>query len=268
MKKINVTDLNEYLFCSRKLWLRMIKGFRGMLTLPMVKGKFKHQIIEHFSNSEENIVSGILSSVSELEVIELYRKNCRLLCQRIFSENFNMVRAFKIDEENFWNDFWKDFEPEIELRAKIIFEFLSKNIFGESLWQILEPKYKTELKISSEKLGLAGRIDRLEIWKDEIIPFELKNKKADSKPYDSDVVQLVAYALLLEDNYSCNIRKGFIQYKDKKVDLAISDELKKDVLVLIDEVKRIDEQSCPPIQENFKKCETCNLKEVCFKFIE
>lgn len=268
MKKINVTDLNEYLFCARKLWLRMIKGFRGMLTLPMVKGKLKHQIIENFSKSEENLVSGLVSLASKPEIIELYRKNCRLLCRRVFSENSNLINSFKIAEENFWNDFWTDFEPEIELRARVIFEFLSKNIFGGSLWQMLEPKYKTELKIASEKLGLTGRIDRLEIWKDEIIPFELKNKKSDNKMYDSDIVQLVAYALLLDDSYSCSIRKGFIQYKDKKVDLAISDELKKDVLELIDKVRRIDDERCPPIQENFKKCDTCNLKEHCFKFIE
>ena len=261
---INVTDLNEYLFCQRKLYLK-IKGIKSPPTMPMIKGMLKHKIIEAFSKGEENLISGIISQLNDEEILELYRKNCFMLCQNIFSNYSNMVKGFRIEFDNFWKDFWDSLEPEIALRTKVISQLISKRIFSQQLWQQIEPKYKIELKMKSEKLGIEGRVDRVEIGKDEITPYEIKNKKA-SDFYESDAIQLTAYSMLLEDNFFTSVKKGIIQYKDKRLILNIDEQLREKVRMLISKIMLMGNEPCPPISENFKKCQSCGMKEECFKF--
>ena len=263
---INVTDLNEYMFCPRKIYLQKIKGFRLRPTLPMIKGRLKHIIIEDFSKGEENLVSGIGSVLNSEQILELYRKNCFMLCQNVFSEHSNLVRGFRIEMDGFWKEFWGTFEEEILLRADAISDIISKGIFGADLWNNIEPKYESEMKIESERLGMRGRVDRVEVWKEKIVPCEIKNKIS-AQFYESDAIQLAAYAMLLEERFSKAIAKGVVQYKDKKLVVDIDGRIREKVKMIMNGINKLNEQPCPPISENFKKCNSCNLKEECFKFM-
>ena len=263
---INVTDLTGYLFCRRKVYLEKIKGIRSKPTIQMIKGKLKHNIIEFFSKGEERLITGIVSRMNDDELFELYRKNCFLLCQNVFLENSMLVKNFRIEMEKFWNEFWQSFESDTRLRVKIISALLAKGIYGQQLWESLEPKYKSELKVLSEKLGLAGRIDRLEVWKDKVIPYEIKDRIF-SQPYESEMVQIAAYAMMLEEAFSRVIDEGIIQYRNKNLNVSIDEKLRGKVRLLVDELRELQNNPCPPICENFKKCESCMIKEQCFNFV-
>lgn len=96
------------------------------------------------------------------------------------------------------------------------------------------------------------------------IPYEIKNTSI-AKPYESDILQLASYAILLEDNFNVVVAEGIIQYKNKKVKIEIDDGRKQKVFDIIESINNFSPANMPKIIENFNKCRHCGLKDECFK---
>ena len=64
----------------------------------------------------------------------------------------------------------------------------------------------------SNKHRLKGRPDLLLKQGNVIIPVEVKTGKTPTRPYDSHVMQLVAYCVLVEENYGIRPPYGIIRY--------------------------------------------------------
>ncbi len=100
-------------------------------------------------------------------------------------------------------------------RALRITPLLQKGLSGEELWHALTPKVKTEYSIQSKKLGLKGRIDRLELYDTRLLPVELKSGNPPQEGvWDGHRIQVAAYALMLEDIFSTIVPEAIVQYVD------------------------------------------------------
>jgi CRISP-associated protein Cas1 len=128
------------------------------------------------------------------------------------------------------------------------------------------------LDLESEGLELKGRVDCLRKRDGQLIPYEHKKgrsaKSPDGKPdaWSSDRLQIIAYALLVEEYTGKEILEGRIRYHADNVMVRVSiDENARQYLK--DSITRARElQSSverPPVTSNERLCVKCSLAPVC-----
>ena len=176
-----------------------------------------------------------------------------------------IILDFQINKEELVKKILKDFSGDLKLRIVSIKEKLKQGFLKQELWNNLDSLFVSELRLESSLLGLRGRADRVEIVKstNEIIPYEVKNRE--EKVYHSDEIQLAAYALLLEEHYKTKVTRAFIESGNNKQEIPITEELRKEVLELIEKIRNMENQAPPAMQSNFKKCQSCEFQEECMK---
>ena len=142
---------------------------------------------------------------------------------------------------------------------------------GRELHASLERKHKDSMHVVSARLGLQGRVDFIRSEKEDLIPVEVKRGRARRTEaglagWPSDVLQVGAYAMLLEDLRKTSVRHARIHYaRDSAwVHVAVTDDLRNDVRKAIAEARRLSASSRrPPVAENRNLCTHCSLSGVC-----
>jgi CRISPR-associated exonuclease Cas4 len=66
------------------------------------------------------------------------------------------------------------------------------------------------VEVTSERLMLRGRMDALIDEAGEVAPYEVKAMVPPMRPWPGQVLQLAAYALLLEERYGQPVRRGYL----------------------------------------------------------
>ncbi|MGB9778901.1 MAG: CRISPR-associated protein Cas4 [Candidatus Bathyarchaeales archaeon] len=121
----------------------------------------------------------------------------------------------------------------------------------------------------SKGLQLQGVVDCIiKTVKGEYVPVEYKNMNSDKgKAYMDHKYQLVAYALLVEENFGTVVRRGFVNYIPEKLILKfeITRSMKSYVKRVVGHIKRIiREEKLPPIRVAQNKCQGgCGHKQTC-----
>lgn len=256
-KLINITDITGYLFCQRKIYLKLIKGIKEPANKKMILGMLRHKIFDDFNKNEQLIVESITKPKSIREIKALYYDSLTSTINKVLSYYSKMLKTWGIGKNEF-DEVKEKIENEIEIKIESMNKGIENGFLGKELWENLKPKFLTEIELISEKFGLKGRVDRIEI-SDSIIPYELKSRE---NIFDSDKIQLAAYALLLEDNFKKKIDFGIIETKTKREEVIINEEMKKHVLEIADKIRNMTNAE---ITSNFAKCENCGLKEECFQ---
>jgi len=260
---INVTELTEYLYCPRKLYLKKIKQIREPFTLPMLRGMLKHKILDYFNRDEPEMIQSIQSQLSEKEVEALYKLLLEQKVHKVLTKHKSQIANFKLNTSDFYNELLEKSSLDIKEKSNSCYRFLCLGFLGQSLWKNITPKFQTELQLISESLELKGRIDKVEITDSKIIPYEIKTRQ---DIFESDKIQLAAYALLLESEFNKQISSGIIQSESKKEEIQINKELKDKVIEIKNQIKQLSSfDSVPEMQSNFKKCESCSLKKICLE---
>ena len=139
--KISVSLLSSYLYCSRKLFLEKVLLLEEPPKESLVLGSVRHETYDSINRKEEEIVTSItkkatlesIESVYKQKYLQILRKAIVNNKKRLEEVNINMLDAYK-----------KSFRfiiDESSTRAMNIFNFMeSNNVFGDELWQRLEPK--------------------------------------------------------------------------------------------------------------------------------
>jgi CRISPR-associated exonuclease Cas4 len=125
---------------------------------------------------------------------------------------------------------------------------------------------KVEKPLVSERFGLIGRPDYLVETEDGIIPVEIKSARAPAsgQPYDSHVLQLAAYCLLVEDLLDADVAWGIIRYRDAEVRVAYTEELRILLLDVLDDMRaaRLAEDVHRSHDEP-GRCANCRMRDIC-----
>ena len=126
--------------------------------------------------------------------------------------------------------------------------------------------------LSSGALGLQGVVDCIiKTAEGEYMPVEYKNMNSDNGKVCMDhKYQLVAYALLMEENYDTVVKRGFVDYIPESliVQFGITAEMKTHVKRVLGHIKRIiRDEELPPVRVAKYKCVGgCGHKQVCQQF--
>jgi CRISPR-associated exonuclease Cas4 len=106
----------------------------------------------------------------------------------------------------------------------------------------------------SKTLNLAGKPDYLIKEGDHIFPVELKTGKTPRYPYQNHTMQLMAYCLLVEENFNVRPAGGYIKYPGKEFKIAYTEEAKKSLQSLVSEIlekkKTGEELLCDHFEHN------------------
>lgn len=129
-----------------------------------------------------------------------------------------------------------------------------------------------DLFLESEELGLRGRVDALRTRDGQIIPYEHKRGRSardpDNQPqaWESDRLQILAYAYLVETALGIPIPEGRIRYHADNVlvHVPLDDAGRQAVRQAIEQARLLRQSPLrPPITDNERLCAGCSLAPVC-----
>ncbi|MBD3361340.1 CRISPR-associated protein Cas4 [Candidatus Woesearchaeota archaeon] len=269
---VSVTTLTSYLYCPRKLFLERVEGYVEIPRGVLVKGAVKHRVFDELTSSEEQLISSLKKSFDWDTTFEQYKSYFSRILRRAVLKSAKQIKMAQLNPMAVFNEFQLFFSKEAETRARYVFDFMQKNkIDGSELWSQLVPKIKSEYKVSSQVLDLSGKIDRVEVYPEQLIPIEIKSGNPPREgAWENHKVQLAAYALLLEDKFGIKVSEGVIHYVDanQKIDVSINPFLREQVKELIKNVKLLfKSRKIPPIAENKNKCAVCGLRKKCHSLV-
>jgi CRISPR-associated protein Cas1 len=150
--------------------------------------------------------------------------------------------------------------------------FAGRTLHEEMRQREQEAGHWHELTLSSERLGLVGKFDYLRRRDRGLIPYELKRGGAQRQTgapaavWDSDRIQLGAYALLLEEFSGETIHEGRVHYHRDQITVRvpIDASLRADVSQSVARAQALRQQvERPPIASNDRLCLRCSLAPVC-----
>ena len=266
---LSVTHLSSYLYCPRKLYLQRVLGLYEPIKEALVKGTIRHKVYENINLADQELVKSIKKLVELEELKGKYHQRYREILLDVIKEHKDELKKFDLKPEDLFKNVWPLILAESETRANTIHNFITKhNIFGDELWAKLIPKIESELRIESEKLGLKGVIDQIEIYESGFVPIELKTGKSPNEGvWPGHRIQLVAYALLMEDKFNTEIKEGFVHYLDSKErrHITINPFMKIEIRELVSKVNGLlSSEKIPEFENNQNKCFNCGLKKECY----
>jgi CRISPR-associated exonuclease Cas4 len=119
----------------------------------------------------------------------------------------------------------------------------------------------------SKRLLMAGKPDYL--IKDrngDLIPVEVKSSNAPraGRPYESHLMQLAAYFLLLEDVLQRPVPYGLIRYRNRTMRVANTDELRTRLMDIIAQMRRLMAREVARRNHNrVQRCSRCSVAHAC-----
>jgi len=262
-----VTDLITYLYCPRKLYLQKVLRIKPQLKDSILKkGTIKHQVFEKFSEKEQELIRSIKPN-SNLEEIKItYQKNYTNILLNLIKNYKSDLNKLKIKPGKLFQSSISVYIKESELRSSTIYNLIQeKQIYGEELCKTI-PKYLTEVKIESSKLGLRGVIDKIEILDKKHIPIELKSgSMPEFGVWPGHQIQITSYIMLMQNQFE-NVDQGVIHYIDHNIKrkVIINDILQNEVIELKEQtLETLNSPDIPQKLTNLSKCKSCQFKEKC-----
>lgn len=112
---------------------------------------------------------------------------------------------------------------------------------------------------------LVGKPDYLVEQDDgNIIPVEVKSGMAPNRPWEGQVLQLAAYCLLVEANYGVRPSHGILQYRDSAFAIEYTEDLRLDLLDVLDEMRSIGpDEDVLPDHNQPQRCARCGVRDQC-----
>ncbi|MBW2983735.1 CRISPR-associated protein Cas4 [Candidatus Woesearchaeota archaeon] len=265
---ISVTSLSGYLYCPRKLFLTHVLGLVEVPKEVLVKGSIRHETYDSINKIEEELVKSITKKPTLKALTSKYETEYTKILKDAVNSYRDKLKELNLDQSETFNKILPYFIRESQIRSLNLFSFIEKEgLLGEELWQSLIPKIRSEIKINSQNLQLKGIIDQIEVWKNRLVPVELKTGKMPfGGVWPGHRIQLGCYALLLEEKYGSTINYGYVHYLDheEKRLIKINHFLRSEINDLIKKVQALMvSQEIPGFCGNENKCNACGLKETC-----
>lgn len=132
------------------------------------------------------------------------------------------------------------------------------------------------MAVSSSELGICGECDVVEFKRSEqgitmfglegkysVIPIEYK--RGEPKENESDIMQLTAQAMCLEEMLCCEIPYGFIFYGERRrrIKVEFDSALRNRTKEMILEMHDYFAKGYTPKVKRSKSCNACSLKNIC-----
>jgi CRISPR-associated exonuclease Cas4 len=166
---------------------------------------------------------------------------------------------------------WQDNLRTIE--GAILHEKTHDNTIKESRGDLIISR---GMGIFSTSLGLTGACDVVEFHRSSegisifgrdgtYKPVPVEYKRGKPKEDESDVLQLCAQAICLEEMLLCEIPEAFLFYGETKrrLKIILNEALRDRVRVIAKEMHELYDRRHTPKAKPSKSCKSCSLNEIC-----
>jgi len=234
-----------------------------------VIGSIRHETYDLINKNEKDIVISIQRKVPKEDIQDLYKLHYSEHLRKAIRYHKERLETLGINLGDVFKSLWPLIMEESLTRGNNVYNFIETHlVFGEKLWELLIPKVVSEFKIISRKLELIGIIDQVEHWQTGLVPVEIKTGNAPSIGiWPGHKMQIIAYAMLLEDHYKRPVKEGFVFYLDSKEKrhVAINPFMKYELKETITKVKStLSSKELPDFTTSKNKCNKCGLREKCY----
>ena len=118
----------------------------------------------------------------------------------------------------------------------------------------------------SERHLLAGKPDYVVARGEHLIPVEVKPGRIAGRPYLSDVLQLAAYCLLVEENFDQPPPYAILKYATATFPVEYTPQLRRQLLVTMESMRRdLTKAEVAPNHHSHRRCRACGHREQCGK---
>jgi len=116
----------------------------------------------------------------------------------------------------------------------------------------------------SRRYLLTGKPDYIVAQDEDLIPVEVKPRRTAERPYDSDVLQLAAYCLLIEDNLGKVPPYGILKYSQATFAIEYTPQLRHHLLDTMGSMHRdLRAEEVPPSHDSPRRCHACGHRDHC-----
>ena len=288
---ISVSSIRTYMYCPLKLYLqneideeinnelllnKTMKELRidlqDLFQRNLRRLKKDMEIAEIEENLSRNIEDYIKNSIAILE--NSYLKDNNTSEEEIKGQNHLENKEIATDEINKINDLKSEIKNEVYFNMKILALKSQKAMIlnekdGNQIAELFFPSSMYSYLIKDQQLELVGTCDKIEIIEGKYYPINIKSSNPPLKgTWDNDAIELVANALLIEQEFDTEVFVGFIDYLkigDKRP-VVMDANLRKGLFKVLNEVKDIlNEKIVPNVNINIQKCDKCDYKEICYQ---
>ncbi|MFY9195743.1 MAG: CRISPR-associated protein Cas4 [Methanoculleus sp.] len=121
-----------------------------------------------------------------------------------------------------------------------------------------------EIYLRSESLGLHGRVDLIDM-QNGAVPVERKRGYA---YYENDLIQLAAYAMLLEEHLDEPVPLGYLYLygTNERHPIDITERLRQKVTDTVVNIRAMQIDNAPTFCENPRKCKKCSVIGYCMPY--
>lgn len=117
--------------------------------------------------------------------------------------------------------------------------------------------------LRSERHGIAGRPDYVVRRGRTMVPVEVKPGRRAAEPYESDVLQLAAYCLLVSEAAGRRVPYGLLRYRDTTFRIPYTRRLEQRLLQTLDTMRAQMAAAPDRSHDDPIRCRRCGLREVC-----
>jgi CRISPR-associated exonuclease Cas4 len=131
-------------------------------------------------------------------------------------------------------------------------------------YRLAEGQRRYHVWLSSDRLGLSGRLDLLIVARDGCYPVDFKHTR--DRPHRNHVLQVGGYALLVEEVMQKPVPAAFIYIapRNQLVRVVVTEGLKGLVRKRLDQIREmIREQFLPEPTPVRARCEECEFRNYC-----
>ncbi|VAX04520.1 CRISPR-associated RecB family exonuclease Cas4 [hydrothermal vent metagenome] len=128
-------------------------------------------------------------------------------------------------------------------------------------------RYERSVMLKSQRYGLTGKMDLLEIEQSDPLKYlPVEYKRGKPKIEDWDRVQVCAQALCIEEMRETNVTEGAIWYWEvrRRENVQIDEALRATTMAAIEAAHAIlASGKTPPPTDKAKRCRACSLVDLC-----
>ncbi len=253
---VSVSDISSYLFCARKVFYRLVYKKMEPQNEGALKGSIFHEAVKRAIVGESKMLQAV-----EKPAIENYQENFQDKLKAVVNFQTEKLGAFGIDSHACFMEMIPMLNQVAENRFEHVEKLVAAGVEGKELARAIEPKLQPEVWINSSQLGLKGKIDCLELWKDKVIPVDFKTSDLKYGPQHGDVLQITGYIMLLKNNYgkAAAVPYGLLRYlrNGKDVKVEEQEENKKEIVDVAEKIRNMlfTKQEPEPCKNKF--CSVC-----------
>lgn len=124
---------------------------------------------------------------------------------------------------------------------------------------------RVEQPLFSRRYRLTGKPDY--IVEDEtgaLIPIEVKPSRGEPAPRRSDTMQLMAYGILVEEEYGTRTTHGLLKYRDRVFEIEFTEELRAELFDTVRAMRAArGARNVARSHDDATRCRSCGYREEC-----